>query len=44
MQAIVQDNYGSVDVLAREIEKPQIGDKDVLVRVQAASIQSVTGS
>jgi NADPH:quinone reductase-like Zn-dependent oxidoreductase len=39
MQAIVQDKYGSADVLeARDIDKPQIGDKDVLLRVQAASI------
>ena len=39
MQAIVQDKYGSVEVLeARDIEKPQMGDKEVLVRVQAASI------
>jgi NADPH:quinone reductase-like Zn-dependent oxidoreductase len=39
MQAIVQDRYGSADVLqTREVEKPQTGDTDVLVRVQAASI------
>jgi NADPH:quinone reductase-like Zn-dependent oxidoreductase len=39
MQAIVQDRYGSADVLeARDIEKPQIGDTEVLVRVHAASI------
>ena len=39
MQAIVQDRYGSVEVLeARDIEKPRIGDIDALVRVQAASV------
>ena len=39
MQAIVQDRYGSAEVLeARDIEKPQAGDTEVLVRVQAASI------
>ncbi len=39
MQAIVQDRYGSADVLqTREIEKPAIGDSQVLVRVQTASI------
>ena len=39
MQAIVQDRYGSADVLApRDIDPPEIGDRDVLVRVRAASI------
>jgi NADPH:quinone reductase-like Zn-dependent oxidoreductase len=39
MQAIVQDRYGSAEVLeSRDIEKPQIGDSEVLVRVHAASI------
>ena len=39
MQAIVQDRYGSAEVLeAREIDKPEIGDDEVLVRVHAASI------
>jgi NADPH:quinone reductase-like Zn-dependent oxidoreductase len=39
MQAIVQDRYGSADVLApRAIDPPEIGDHDVLVRVRAASI------
>ena len=39
MKAIVQDRYGSADVLqAREIDKPAIGDNEVLVRVHAASI------
>jgi len=39
MKAIVQDTYGSVDVLeARDIDAPAVGDHEVLVRVQAASI------
>jgi NADPH:quinone reductase-like Zn-dependent oxidoreductase len=39
MKAIVQDRYGSAEVLeARDIDKPAIGDNEVLVRVQAASI------
>ena len=40
MRAIVQDNYGpSPDVLElREIDKPLVGEKDVLVRVRAAGV------
>jgi NADPH:quinone reductase-like Zn-dependent oxidoreductase len=40
MRAIVQDKYGeAVDVLRlEEIDRPQIGDDDVLVRVHAASV------
>jgi NADPH:quinone reductase-like Zn-dependent oxidoreductase len=39
MQAIVQDRYGSADVLeTREIDKPSIGDHQVLIRVHAASV------
>lgn len=39
MQAIVQDKYGSAEVLeARDIETPEIADDEVLVRVRAASI------
>jgi NADPH:quinone reductase-like Zn-dependent oxidoreductase len=39
MKAIVQDTYGSAAVLqTRDIEKPEIGPDDVLVRVHAASI------
>ena len=39
MQAIVQDSYGSAEVLqSRDIDKPEIGDDEVLVRVHAASI------
>jgi len=39
MKAIVQDTYGSADVLrVGEIDKPQVGDEDVLVRVHAAGM------
>jgi NADPH:quinone reductase-like Zn-dependent oxidoreductase len=39
MQAIVQDRYGSAEVLAsRDVDKPEIADDAVLVRVHAASI------
>ncbi len=39
MKAIVQDAYGSSDVLKlREIEKPEIADGEVLVRVHAAGV------
>ena len=37
MKAIVQDRYGSADVLEfRDIEVPAVGENDVLVRVRAA--------
>lgn len=39
MKAIVQDTYGPPDVLQlRDIDKPMIGDNDVLVRVHAAGV------
>ncbi|GMR22727.1 MAG: NAD(P)-dependent alcohol dehydrogenase [Acidobacteriota bacterium] len=39
MKAIVQDKYGSPDVLElREVDKPAVGDDEVLVRVRAASV------
>lgn len=39
MKAIVQDRYGSADVLKlKEIERPKVGTGDVLVRVQAAGV------
>jgi NADPH:quinone reductase-like Zn-dependent oxidoreductase len=39
MQAIVQDTYGTQEELTlRDIDRPAIGDGEVLVRVQAASI------
>ncbi len=38
MKAIVQDTYGPADVLElREIELPEVGENDVLVRVRAAA-------
>ena len=37
MKAIVQDRYGSADVLEfRDIDEPVVGENDVLVRVHAA--------
>lgn len=39
MKAIVQDRYGSADLLKlREIDKPTAGDDEVLLRVHAASV------
>ena len=39
MKAIVQDTYGSADVLElRDIERPGIADDEVLVRVHAAGV------
>jgi len=42
MKAIVQDGYGSADVLQlREIDKPVIADDRVLLRVRAASVNAL---
>jgi NADPH:quinone reductase-like Zn-dependent oxidoreductase len=39
MQAIVQDQYGPPDVLKlRDIDKPAVGEREVLVRVRAAGV------
>ena len=39
MKAIVYEKYGSPDVLRyADVEKPTVGDNDVLVRVRAASL------
>jgi NADPH:quinone reductase-like Zn-dependent oxidoreductase len=39
MKAIVQDKYGSSEVLElRDIDKPEIGDDEVLLRVRAAAV------
>jgi NADPH:quinone reductase-like Zn-dependent oxidoreductase len=39
MKAIVQDTYGSADVLElRDIDRPRAGEEDVFVRVLAASV------
>jgi NADPH:quinone reductase-like Zn-dependent oxidoreductase len=41
MKAIVQDRYGSPDVLElREIDRPTVKDDEVLVRVRAASVHA----
>jgi NADPH:quinone reductase-like Zn-dependent oxidoreductase len=41
MKAIVQDRYGSSDVLKlREIDEPSVSDDQVLVRVRAASVHA----
>jgi len=42
MKAIVQDGYGSADVLRlQEIDKPVVADDGVLVRVRAASVNAL---
>jgi NADPH:quinone reductase-like Zn-dependent oxidoreductase len=42
MKAIVQEEYGSPDTLElREIEKPELDDDGVLVRVRAASLNAL---
>lgn len=39
MKAIVQHTYGSTDVLdLQEIDRPAVGDQDVLIRVHAAGV------
>jgi NADPH:quinone reductase-like Zn-dependent oxidoreductase len=41
MKAIVNERYGSPDVLEfRDVEKPVPGDKDVLIKVHAASLNA----
>jgi NADPH:quinone reductase-like Zn-dependent oxidoreductase len=41
MKAIAQNRYGSPDVLElKDIEKPTPRDDDVLVKVQAASVNA----
>src|SRR5947207_2407590 len=42
MKAIVRDNYGPPDILELEdVEKPQLADDSVVVRVRAASVNQV---
>ena len=44
MKAIVQDRYGTADVLElRDIDKPVPGEDDVLVEVHAAVSIRVSG-
>ena len=44
MKAIVQDAYGSTDVLElRDIDKPEMADGEVLLRVHAAGIDRGCG-
>lgn len=39
MRAVVQDSYGTVDLLeVRDVDTPVVGDDEVLVRVRAASV------
>ncbi|WP_349261074.1 NAD(P)-dependent alcohol dehydrogenase [Baekduia sp.] len=39
MKAVVRDRYGSAEVLdLRDVERPQVGDDDVLLRVRAAGL------
>src|SRR5664279_1396920 len=43
MRAIVQDSYGSADVLrSAQIDRPQIADQEVLLRVHAAGLDRGT--
>lgn len=42
MKAIAQDRYGSADVLAlQEVDRPVVGDGQVLVRVRAAAVNAL---
>jgi len=39
VKALVQTRYGSTDLLElRDVDRPQIGEGDILVRVRAASV------
>ena len=39
MQAVVQDTYGAADVLElRDVDKPVVGDDELLLRVHAAGV------
>ena len=41
MKAVVQERYGSVDALEfRDVERPEPGPGEVLVRVRAASVNA----
>ena len=44
MKAVVQDAYGSAAVLeTRDIDKPEIGDDEVLIHVHAAGVNPAIG-
>ena len=44
MKALVRDQYGSPEVLqVQEINKPKLGDKDILVKVYASSVTAADG-
>ena len=38
MKAIVHRRFGSLEL--REVERPEVGDDDILVRVHAASLNA----
>ena len=43
MKAIVQNDYGSPDALSlKEIDRPEVGEHDVLIYVHASSSMPVT--
>lgn len=45
MKAIVQETYGSPDVLElKDIDKPMVGDDDLLVRVHALASIPASGT
>jgi NADPH:quinone reductase-like Zn-dependent oxidoreductase len=45
MKAIVQDTYGTPDVLElRDIDRPVPSDNEVLVRVHAAGLDRASGT
>ena len=44
MRAIVQDGYGRADVLhLARITRPEMGDREVLIRVHAAGLDGASG-
>jgi len=44
MKAITQDTYGSAHVLSRrDMDRPEIADDEVLVRLHAAGVTATCG-
>ena len=42
MKAVITTQYGSVDVLdVKEVEKPEISDREILIRVRACSVNPI---